>query len=70
MSCNDSAIPRCLGSLINWISGEGTRSFLGSQGLWLLLEKISLRGAGAAGLRGEGAGVSTKRCGSEIASSG
>ena len=60
MSCNDSKIPWCLRSLINWIFGEGSHSSLGLEGLRLLLEKINLLDAGAAGLQGGGAGVSTK----------
>lgn len=43
-------------SLINGIFAEGMCSSLGLEGL----EKINLVGAGAAGLQGEGAGVSTR----------
>lgn len=50
MFCNDSKIPRCLGSHINWIFGEGTHSSLGSEWLLLPLEKINLLSAGAARL--------------------
>lgn len=61
MSFYDCKIPWCLESLINWIFGEGMHSSLGlKEGLWLPLEKINLLGAGAAGLQGEGSGVSTR----------
>lgn len=52
----DRRIIWCLESLINWIFGEGMRSSLCLEGLG----KINLVGAGAAGLQGEGAGVSTR----------
>jgi len=35
-------------------------SCLGSERLWLALEKINFLGTGVAGLQGEGAGVSMK----------
>lgn len=59
MSFYDCKIPRCLESLIKWIFGEGMRSSLGLEALRLPVEKINL-GAGAAGLQGEGTGVSTR----------
>lgn len=59
MSFYDCKITRCLENLINWVFGEGMHSSLGLEGLWLPLEKINL-GAGAAGLQGEGVGVSTR----------